>query len=151
MANPIKIIKEDHRKVEDLFKKFEDSGSKAFVTKREIADKIITELTVHALMEEKIFYPAAEKAFNAEGDKMVEEAIAEHDVVKNLMNEIQNLNSEDPQFEAKVIVLKEVIEHHVKEEEEQLLPKSEKEISKENLERLGDEMVKFKEKNSKDE
>ncbi len=78
---------------------------------------------------------------------MVEEAIAEHSVAKTLIIEIESLPPEDPQFDAKIKVLNEVITHHVKEEEEELLPRAEDEIDGKELERLGEEMLTFKGEN----
>ena len=144
MANPITIIKKDHRNVEVLFSRYEELGVQAFKTKQDLVTQIINELRVHAEMEEAIPYPAFEKQFSKEGDAMVEEAIAEHDVAKTLMTEIETLSPEDPQFDAKVKVLNEVINHHVKEEEEELLPKAQTEINADEFERLGDEMLCFK-------
>lgn len=144
MANPIKIIKDDHRVVEKLFKKFETLGDRAFTTKKELAHEIIATLRLHADMEEILYYPPAKEAFNNEDDKMVEEALAEHEVAKGLMEEIENLDPKEPQFEAKMKVLNEAISHHVKEEEEELLPATEEKIKKEDLEKIGDEMLLFK-------
>lgn len=144
MANPIKIIKDDHRTVEALFKKFEGLGDEAFVTKKKLSTEIINFLMIHAEMEEKLYYPPTKDAFNNEDDKMIEEALVEHEVAKRLMKDIEKLDGEDPQFEAKMEVLSEITEHHVKEEEKELLPASEQKLKKEDLEKIGDEMLLFK-------
>jgi hypothetical protein len=107
----IALLKADHRKVEELFEKFEKSRSK----KAEIAKKICMELTVHTLIEEDIFYPACKDAVAQ--DKL-DEAQVEHDSAKILIAEIESASPGDDFFEAKVKVLSEEIEHHVKEEEE---------------------------------
>ena len=145
MENPITIIKKDHKIVEGLFKEYEALGDRAYEAKSKLSDKIIDELMRHAKMEEKLYYPRLKDAFNKEGDKLVEEAEAEHHAAKVTMAEIKMLSSDNPQFEAKMTVLREMIEHHVKEEEEEMLPKSEKELSKEQLEEIGKEMMEFKE------
>lgn len=107
----IALLKADHRKVEELFEKFEKSRSK----KAEIAKKICMELTVHTLIEEDVFYPACQDAVAQE---KLDEAQVEHDSAKMLIAEIEAAAPGDDFFEAKVKVLSEEIEHHVKEEEE---------------------------------
>ncbi len=143
MADAIKIIKDDHRKVEALFKKYKDLGDTAYATKQAIAMEICGLLTLHAQMEEEFLYPRIKEAFNKEDDKMVAEAYAEHDVAKQLIAEIQSLTPEDEQFDAKVVVLCENITHHVKEEEAELLPKTEKKLSEEELDEIGTQMEDF--------
>lgn len=144
MKNPIEIIKRDHRSVEALFKEYEDVDDKAYETKKELVEKISSELKIHTEMEEKLFYPKMEEVFANEGDKMVEEAYAEHDVAKRLIEELSVTHPEDPQFDAKVKVLNENIAHHVMEEEEELLPKAEKEMTEEMLNQIGEDMEAFK-------
>lgn len=130
--------------VEKMFKQYEQLGDTAFKSKQKLAKQICEFLTLHAEMEEKILYPNQEEKFNNEGDKMVEEAYAEHEVAKGLIAAIEETETSNPQFDAKVTVLQEVISHHVKEEETELLPKTEKEFSAEELADIGDEMEAFK-------
>lgn len=143
--NPVSIIKKDHKTVEGLFKDYEALGDNAGVTKRKIVDQVIEELTIHADMEESLCYPRFKDAFNKEDDKMVEEAYVEHAGAKNLLNDLKTLQPDQPEFDASFMVLMEQIRHHVKEEENELLPKVEKEVSEEELETMGDEMIAFKE------
>ena len=108
------ILASDHRTVEDLFEKFEKaSGAER---KAEIANRICTELKVHTLIEEEIFYPALEG--KVDGD-LLKEAYVEHDGAKQLVNEIEAGSPDEEFYDAKVTVLKEQVEHHVKEEEKQ--------------------------------
>jgi hypothetical protein len=107
----IALLKADHRKVEDLFEKYESARSK----KADIAKKICMELTVHTMIEEEIFYPACREA-GVESD-MMDEANVEHDGAKMLIAELENGSPEDDYYDAKVKVLSEEIKHHVKEEE----------------------------------
>jgi hemerythrin-like domain-containing protein len=151
MTNPIEIIKRDHRKVEGLFKEYEDLEEKASETKREVVGKIINELRLHTEMEEKMFYPIVKGKFSAEDEKMIEEAYAEHDVVKRLLEELGVTHPEDPQFDAKVKVLNENIAHHIMEEEQELLPKAEQELTEEELDAIGEEMHAFKLENTGEE
>lgn len=111
----ITLLKDDHRTVEKLFKEFE--SAKGDGRKGKIAQQICLELTVHAAIEEEIFYPACEGKVD-EAD--LKEAYVEHDGAKVLIAEIESGDGKsDDLFEAKVKVLQEQIEHHVKEEEKQ--------------------------------
>ena len=108
----IALLKADHRKVEDLFEKYEKSRSK----KADIAKQICMELTIHTMLEEEIFYPACREA-GVEADKM-DEANVEHDGAKMLLAELEAGTPKDDFYDAKVKVLSEEIKHHVKEEEQ---------------------------------
>jgi hypothetical protein len=107
----IALLKADHRKVEDLFEKYESARSK----KADIAQQICLELTIHTMIEEEIFYPACREA-GVESD-MMDEANVEHDGAKTLIAELENGSPDDDFYDAKVKVLSEEIKHHVKEEE----------------------------------
>ena len=115
--NAITLLRADHQKVTDLFENFEKSRTTA--KKKVIAQEICKELTVHATIEEEIFYPAAKSALN--DTEMVPEALVEHDGVKKLIAEIEG-SVEGEMFEARVKVLSELIKHHVKEEQTELFP-----------------------------
>ena len=110
----IKLLTEDHRTVEGLFERFEKASDSQ--KKEQIARQICTELKVHALLEEEIFYPALRGKIE---DDDLDEALVEHDGAKVLINEIEASGAEADFFEAKVKVLQEQIEHHVKEEEQE--------------------------------
>ena len=115
--NAITLLRADHQKVTDLFENFEKS--RATAKKKVIAQEICKELTVHATIEEEIFYPAAKAALD--DTEMVPEALVEHDGVKKLIAEIEG-SAEGEMFEARVKVLSELIKHHVKEEQNELFP-----------------------------
>jgi hypothetical protein len=108
------ILAADHRKVEDLFSKYE--GASGVKAKAEIANQICNELKIHTVIEEEIFYPALEGKID---DDLLKEAYVEHDGAKMLVNEIAAGSPDEEFYDAKVTVLKEQIEHHVKEEEKQ--------------------------------
>jgi len=111
----IALLKADHRAVEELFEKFEKaSGSER---KRKLAEEICLELSVHAEIEEEIFYPACEGKVD---DDLLKESYVEHDGAKVLIAEIMNGGPSDEYYDAKVKVLQEEIEHHVEEEEKRL-------------------------------
>ena len=108
----LKLLAEDHRKVEDLFEQFEKASGDS--RKEKIAREICTELKIHAMIEEEIFYPALRGKIDEDD---LDEAYVEHDGAKVLINEIEGGSPDDDFFDAKVKVLKEEIEHHIKEEE----------------------------------
>ena len=108
----IALLKADHRNVEALFEKFEKTHDET--KKAALVREICTELTVHASIEEKIFYPACKKRVEEE---MLDEAYVEHDGAKVLIAELSQGSPKDPFYDAKVKVLSEMIKHHVKEEE----------------------------------
>lgn len=108
----VALLKADHRKVEDLFAQFE--AAKGDGKKKVLAEKICMELTVHTKLEEDIFYPACEGKVE---EDLLKEAYVEHDGAKVLIAEIEAGGPDDAFYDAKVKVLSEMIEHHVKEEE----------------------------------
>jgi hemerythrin superfamily protein len=114
----IALLKEDHRAVEKLFKEFE--GAKGEGRKEKLARRICLELSIHTMIEEEIFYPACEGKVE---EDLLKEAFVEHDSAKLLVAEIEAGNGRsDDFFDAKVQVLSEQIDHHVKEEEGELFP-----------------------------
>ena len=108
----IALLKGDHRKVAGLFKKFEEARGPA---KKALAREICLELSVHATIEEEIFYPAVASKVE---DELMDESHVEHDSAKVLIAEILAGEPSDRFYAAKVTVLKEIIRHHVKEEEQ---------------------------------
>ena len=108
------ILANDHRKVEKLFADFESASGQD--QKSRIANQICNELKIHTIIEEEIFYPALEGKID---ENLLKEAYVEHDGAKLLVNEISERRPDEEFFDAKVTVLKEQIEHHVKEEEKQ--------------------------------
>ncbi len=111
----VALLKADHRKVEELFEQFEKARSKD--RKEALAHEICTELKVHAMIEEKVFYPACRGEIE---EDLIDEAIVEHDSAKILINEIEAGGPDEEFYDAKVKVLSEMIEHHVKEEEQRV-------------------------------
>ncbi len=111
-TDAIALLKADHRKVEDLFEKFEKAKDTA--KKQTIAGQICTELKVHTMIEEELFYPAFEGKIE---DDLLNEAYVEHDGAKILINDIEAGDPDGQFYDAKVKVLSEEIKHHVKEEE----------------------------------
>ena len=111
----VALLKADHRKVEELFEKFEKASGDG--RKKALAEQICMELTVHTELEEKIFYPACEGKVE---EDLLKEAYVEHDGAKVLIAEIEAGGPDDEYYDAKVKVLSEQIEHHVEEEEKRM-------------------------------
>lgn len=135
-------LKRDHRTIEALFKKFEQSGRSAKRRKKKLVEQIVEELSRHADIEEQVFYPAVRQAT---GDhELVFEALEEHDLVKPLLEGLQKMEPDEERFEAKVAVLMEAVRHHVKEEEREMLPAIRRALTKDQLEELGQRIVEGK-------
>ena len=109
----VTLLKTDHRKVEGLFESFEKA--RAADRKEKLVKQICTELTIHTMIEEEIFYPACTGEIE---DETVDEAYVEHDGAKVLISELLQSDSSNEFYDAKVKVLSEMIKHHVKEEEQ---------------------------------
>lgn len=133
----LELLTSDHRKVEQLFQTYEDEKDGDEKTKRGLAEKICGELTVHAQVEEELFYPWLKENMD-EMDK-IEEAYVEHAGAKDLIAQIQGASEVDDTYDAKVKVLSEYIKHHVKEEENEIFP--EVKDQQEELDALGQEMA----------
>ncbi len=140
--NAITLLTEDHNKVKKMFKEFKKLAEKNDEEgKEELATQICKELTVHAQLEEEIFYPAVRAAID--DDDLMNEAMVEHGSAKDLISQIQSMAVSDPMYDAVVTVLGEYINHHVEEEQNEMFPKVQK--SDMDLEQLGLEIAERKE------
>jgi len=139
MPNATTLIKRDHKKVEDLFARFEHS-TKAEAKKR-VAEQACAELEIHAQLEEEIFYPAVRKGLGEEDT--LEEAVEEHQQAKKIIGELKKMSIGDSALDGKFAELVECIQHHVREEEGELLPKVEE--SDMDLVDIGEQMVECRE------
>ena len=138
----IKLLTADHAKVKKMFKEFEKLSKKDDEEgKQELAMQICQELTVHAQLEEEIFYPAAREAI--EDEELMNEAMVEHNSAKELIAKIRSMGASDPMFDATVKVLGEYVNHHIEEEQNEIFPKVEK--AKVDLEEIGAEIAQRKE------
>ena len=138
--DPIKLLKDDHKKVKALFREFEAAGDRAHQKKQKIAEQVFTELEVHTTIEEEIFYPALQAKADKEGKELVAEANEEHHVVDLLIKEIKGLEPQDEAYVAKFTVLIENVEHHIEEEEGEMLPDAQKTLG-DQLDQLGERMM----------
>lgn len=129
------LLKADHRKVAQLFDQLESARG---ANKLSVFKQIKTELELHTHLEEKIFYPALEEP--EETHDLTLEAYEEHDVVKKLLQELGRARTANEEWEAKAKVLRENVEHHVEEEENELFEKAEAALGEEEIEELGQQM-----------
>jgi hemerythrin-like domain-containing protein len=134
------LLKNDHQTVKELFRRFEKAGDNAYVSKRSIVDRIIEELSIHASIEEQIFYPVARATVPATEDIALE-SLEEHHIVKWVLSELEGLDPRDERFDAKVTVLIENVRHHIEEEETDFFPKVRAKLSRTALADLGDTMA----------
>ena len=139
----VTLLRNDHKTVEGLFKKFEKAGPNAHKTKQDLVEKIIEELSIHAAIEEQVLYPAARDAAPDEND-LVLESLEEHHIVKWVLSELDGMSPDDERFTAKVTVLIENVRHHVEEEEGDLFPALRKAMKRKELEELAEAMEKAK-------
>jgi hypothetical protein len=135
--NATTFLKRQHKEVRTLFKQIEKTeGSRE---RRQLLEQIATALEGHTTIEEEIFYPAMREIESKKAEEMVNEAYEEHHVVKLVLHELPQVDPEDERFEAKMTVLSELVEHHVKEEEDEMF-KLAKKLGDDELEELGTRM-----------
>jgi hemerythrin superfamily protein len=132
----ITLLRNDHKTVEQLFKRFEKAGDAAYVEKRRIVDRIIEELSVHAVVEELVFYPVVRAAVPNVEDITLE-SLEEHHIVKWVLSELEGMDPRHERFDAKVTVLMENVRHHVEEEQDELFAKVRSTLSRAALNELG--------------
>ena len=141
MIHVIKMLREDHKKVKSLFKEYgKIQKDSQLGRKSEIAQLVFRELTIHTQIEEDHLYPFGLQNSDEKGKLMVLEAIEEHRVVKDLIEQLKNTDVSDAQFDATFKVMQENVEHHIEEEESDLFPKLEKKLKEED-EQMSEQMV----------
>jgi hemerythrin superfamily protein len=139
----ITLLRNDHKTVEQLFKRFEKAGDGAMVEKRQIVDRIVEELSIHATIEEQLFYPVARATVPGTEDIALE-SLEEHHIVKWVLSELDGMDPAAERFDAKVTVLIENVRHHVEEEEDEFFPKVRNELGRKALGDLGEALEKAK-------
>jgi hemerythrin superfamily protein len=137
----ITLLKNEHKAVETLFKRFEKAGPSAAKTKGDVVARIVEALSKHAAIEEQVFYPAVRAELPDEEDTVLE-ALEEHHVVKWTLSELDGMDPTAERFNAKVTVLIETVRHHVEEEETELFPAVRQAIGRKRLGEIGDAMEK---------
>lgn len=144
--NVIELIKSDHRKVESLFSEMEKAKDSKKMQK--LFNQLYTELTLHAKVEELTLYPSMRNY--DETHDMVEEAEEEHTEAKELLEEIKSMSPSDPDFKAKIEELKEAVQHHVEEEESEILPSVSDSMDEQEMKELAKEFQEAKSKLEKE-
>jgi hemerythrin superfamily protein len=137
----ITLLKQDHKAVEKLFKQFEKTTAPA--EQRKLAKRIVKELSVHAAIEEMVFYPEVRTRVPRAEDTVLE-SLEEHHIVKWVLNELEDMKPNHERFKAKMTVLIENVRHHVKEEESELFPEVREVIKRKELAELGEALEKAK-------
>ncbi|MFO1389130.1 hemerythrin domain-containing protein [Cellvibrio sp.] len=115
----IALLRADHKQVNELFEEYEKTRSSA--RKKTLVQQICTELTIHAQIEEEIFYPAVKKALRDK--ELIPEATVEHATLKELIAQVEGIEPDGEMYDAKIKVLSEYVKHHVKEEQNEIFPK----------------------------
>jgi len=134
--NALEVLKQDHQKVKGLFQEARQGTDRN--KRKELFDKIDTELEIHTHIEETVFYPAIEE--HEEFKEMVAEALEEHQEAKMLLDELEELGADNHDFSSKLQQLMEAVEHHVEEEEGEMFPKIREVFDEDELEQLGQEL-----------
>jgi len=132
------LLKNDHEKVSGIFEKIEATTDRAEKTRTELFTQLKQELEIHTHIEETIFYPAIKQ--EAETREITLEGFEEHHVIKVLLKELEPMEVTSEQWDAKLKVLKENVEHHVEEEEEEMFKSARDVLSKDQIEDLGARM-----------
>jgi hypothetical protein len=138
MPNAIELLKEDHRKVKKLLEQGDETTENAVKTRTELLEKIKAEMQVHETIEEEIFYPALQQHEKAK--EIVLEGYEEHHVVDQILGELDEVSVEDERWAAKFSVMKENVEHHIEEEEDDMFKKAKQIFSDDELNELGERM-----------
>lgn len=132
----LELLKQDHQHVKELFQQAD--GTQDSNERKQLSNQIETALEIHAHIEETVFYPALEE--REELKDMVAEAREEHQEVKALLEEIEDLQSDGDELDSKLQELQETVEHHVEEEEGEMFPKVRELFQQGELERLGSQL-----------
>jgi hemerythrin-like domain-containing protein len=143
--NAIDLLKADHAKVKDILSQLSDSTERALKKRVELLGKLEMEISIHTRLEEEILYPAFKAAGSKEQDVMYFEAKEEHRTVDSLvLPDLKLTDPGTPEFSGRVKVVKELLEHHIEEEETEMFPQAKKLLGKEKLEELGAQMEAMK-------
>lgn len=147
MTDAISLLKADHKKVKALFKEVDELGDGAYASRARLFEQIDAELTLHTQVEEALLYPAVKAKSKAHSDERDEvlEAYEEHACAKDVMAKLGRLDPKDETYRAKLQVLNELIDHHVKEEESTFFPHVRNLLSEDELVEIGEKIQAMKE------
>ncbi len=139
----IRLLTDDHDKMKQLLEQGDKTTERGLKTRTDLLQRIKSELTVHEIIEEEIFYPALKE--HPKAKELVLEAYEEHHVVDKVMAELEQTAVDDEVWGAKFTVMKENIEHHIEEEEGEMFPQARQVFDEEELQALGEQMAARKE------
>jgi hemerythrin-like domain-containing protein len=142
-TDAIVMLKEDHTRVKQLFKRFEEAGDRARKQKAEIVQQILTELTIHTYLENEAMYPRVRELLPDLEDDVLE-SYEEHHVADVLCFELAGMSADDERFDAKTTVLIENVRHHIDEEEQDWFPKVREGLGRKVLQEIGAEMLELR-------
>lgn len=143
--NAIELLKQDHKKVRGMLEELTDTSSRAKKTRTELLKEIAEELRIHTQIEEEIFYPAFREAGKKEDEEMYFEAVEEHKAVENqVLPDLEGTAVDTDAFTGRAKVLKELIDHHAQEEEDDMFPRARELFSDDELQELGARMMELK-------
>lgn len=143
--NAIDLLKQDHEKVKALFAQLAETTSRAKKTRSKLMDQIGEELRIHSEVEEKVFYPAFREAGKKNEESMFYEATEEHKAVnQQVLPDLESSDVDSEAFTGRARVLREMVEHHVQEEENELFPKARQLFDDKQLEELGNQIMELK-------
>lgn len=139
--NAIDLIIQDHREVDNMYEQFQRSQDSE--QKRDLVNQMIHELSVHAAVEEEIFYPMVRNEL-PQGDSLADEALHEHGEIKQILHDLDGMDTDDSGLDAMVGNLIQEVRHHVEEEETDILPPIRERLDGQRLEEIGDELEQAK-------
>jgi hemerythrin superfamily protein len=139
----IALLKADHKAVSKLFREYKAAKKAGRATRTKIVDNVIKQLSIHAAIEEKVFYPAVRAEVPKLEDDILE-SLEEHHVLKWTLEELSDIGLDDERYDAKVTVMMEQVRHHVEEEETDWFPKVREALPRARLKELGEELQKAK-------
>lgn len=143
--NAIDLLKADHERVKSILTQLSESTERAVKKRTELLAKLEMEITIHTRLEEEVLYPAYKKAGGKEQEIMYYEAKEEHRTVDSLvLPDLKATDPSTPEFSGRVKVVKELLEHHIEEEEQEMFPEARKLLGKAELEELGAQMESLK-------
>lgn len=134
--NAVDMIKADHRKVEQLYQQYQGMQG---TQRQQLVEQICQELTVHAQLEESVFYPAVQQKLGPQGSSLVQEALKEHEEMKQKIRQLQSGGGSNTNVDGMVSQLMSGVQHHVQEEESQMLPQAQQQLGSQ-LDQLGMQM-----------
>lgn len=140
--NAIDLLQQDHRTVEGLFAQFEQASTPD--RKREILNEIVRELSIHAAIEEELFYPVVKEVMPDQAGELVGDSLKEHHGMKQLLTEVDTADPDAPGLDDTIVRLKQDVEHHVRDEENEMMPQLRRRVPEELLLEVGRELKEAK-------